>query len=63
MDHLKQTPNSEFWKMGNLEQTPNSNFFEEIHTYGKYFLQNHWKGGTQQAHHLLASFQFQVQVK
>ena len=52
MDHLEQTPYSEFWKMENLEQTPKSEILEEIRTYEKRFLQNHQKGGTNQAHHL-----------
>ena len=63
MDHLEQTPYSEFWKMENLEQTPKSEILEEIRTYEKRFLQNHQKGGTKQVNHLLAHFQFQVQVK
>ena len=60
MEHLEQTLNSEFRKMKHLEQTPNSEILEEICSYGKYFLQNHQKGGTKQAHHLFDHFQVQV---
>ena len=41
MEHLEQTPDSEFGKMEHLEQTPKSEILEEIRTYEKRFLKNH----------------------
>ena len=58
MYHSEQTPNSEFWEIGHLGQTPNSEILEEICMYVNRFLQNHQKGRTKQAHHLMSNFYF-----